>query len=122
MSYPYPYPYGGGYGGGYGGYGGYGYGGFPPTMYGQQQLLMGAQQPYYGGMYGGGLYGGSAGYYPNGMYPGSGYYNGYGMNPYYKPSTIRSLYNRLRYGSSYYDYPQSMGYGYGRHRNSWIEY
>ncbi|KAI9301919.1 hypothetical protein BJ944DRAFT_251926 [Cunninghamella echinulata] len=72
----------------------YGYGYNNPYMYG------GGMYPtynnYYGG--GGGMYGGYGG----------GYYNPYGAAGYYgyrSPGLLRSMYNRLRYGSTYY-YPE----------------
>lgn len=128
-------------------------GGYPPGMYGQQQQLITSypMSNYYNtGMgYGGG---GGGGYYPNstaylsqggygaaaGMYGGGGGYGsgGYGGGLYgnsylpYKQSTIRSIYNRIRHGSSYNNYPyygqgyNQMGYDYGRHhhRGSYLDY
>jgi hypothetical protein len=132
-------------------YGG-GYNAYPP-LYGNQQLLnypaAGSTAAYYNGMTGAGtlMNGGynMGGYYPNSNYLtnyGLGSYGYGGMNGYggtygqygylpYKPSTLRTIYNRIRHGSSYaanypyYNnggYPQ-MGYEYGRHhRGSWIDY
>ncbi|KAI9273248.1 hypothetical protein EDC94DRAFT_594334, partial [Helicostylum pulchrum] len=127
-------------------------GGYPPGMYGQQQQLMNyPMSNYYNtGM---GYGGGGGGYYPNstaylsqggygvgggGMYGGGGGYGGggYGAGLYgnsylpYKQSTIRSIYNRIRHGSSYGHYPyynqsyNQMGYDYGRHhhRGSYLDY
>ncbi|ORZ14061.1 hypothetical protein BCR42DRAFT_417963 [Absidia repens] len=80
-----------------------------PTMYGSYG---GYHNPY---MYGGGLYPAHQSYYygsGGGMGGYGGYYPSYG-NSYYgggyrSPGLFRNMYNRLRYGSSYY-YPE-MGY------------
>ncbi|CAO3650133.1 unnamed protein product [Cunninghamella blakesleeana] len=77
-------------------YGGYGYSN--PYMYG------GGMYPNYNNYYGGGAYGlgygGYGGYYNNPYGMMSGGYIGYRS-----PGLFRSMYNRLRYGSSYY-YPE----------------
>lgn len=123
-----------------------GYNQYPPQpgMYGQQPLITNypASNYYNGGMMGG--------YYPNTGYMAQGYggaygtggmgayggaYGGYGASGYlpYKQSTLRTIYNRLRHGSSYGNYPyynqsgypQQMGYEYGgrhHHRGSYIDY
>lgn len=126
-------------------YGG-GYNQYPPQpgMYGNQQLLTNypASNYYNGGMMGGGYYPNTSGYvsqgYGNaygGTY-GGGYGGGYGTNGYlpYKQSTLRTIYNRLRHGSSYGNYSyynqsgypqQQMGYEYGgrhHHRGSYLDY
>lgn len=140
MSYPYYNPY----------YGGGGYNAYPP-LYGNQQLLTNypANSAYYNGLTGGALMTnggyGLNNYYPNANYLGGGYnsfgYGGYGLNGYggaygqygylpYKQSTLRTIYNRIRHGSAYANYPYynngypQMGYEYGRHhhRGSWIDY
>lgn len=116
-----------------------GYNAYPPTMglYGNQQLITNypASNYYNAGMMGG--YGG--GYYPNATgYMGYGGYGGYGGGMYggyggayggayggylpYKQSTFRSIYNRLRHGTSYPYYGSGYPYEYGRHRGSWIDY
>lgn len=134
VSYPY-YPY------SYGGYSQYP----QPGMYGQQQLITNYPASNYynaGGMMGGyypntnayitqGGYGGGYG----GAYGGTAGYNYGGANGYlpYKQSTLRTIYNRLRHGSSYGSYPyynqsgypQGMGYEYGgrhHHRGSYLDY
>ncbi|CEP12930.1 hypothetical protein [Parasitella parasitica] len=90
-------------------------------MYGQQMITnypaanayyTGAMNPYAAT---------GIGYYPNYSTYGNAYSGGYGSYyPYhYKPSTLRTLYNRIRHGSSYYP----NYYEYGRHhRGSWIDY
>lgn len=136
MAYPYQqYPY--------MNYGGYGNAYPPTTMYGQQMLTnypannyyAGAMNPYAAagaGYYPNQAYMGNQGYYGYGgagaAYGGYGGYGGYGAGTSgyypYKQSTLRNIFNRIRHGSSYgYGYPnQMLGYEYGRHRGSWIDY
>lgn len=125
---------------------GAGGGGYLPGMYGQQQLISNyPMSNYYNSSmgYGGGYYPNTTGYLTQGgyggMYGGGGYGSGgygglYGSNGYlpYKQSTLRTIFNRLRHGSSYGHYPyynqggyqQQMGYDYGRHhhRGNYLDY
>lgn len=105
MSYPYSYPY----------YGSY----YTPTpMYTQQQQMYPVNYYNYP-MIG----------YPSTMNNNSNYYYNpgyYGGIP-YKPSTLRTIYNRIRHGSTYANYynqayPQQMMYDYGRYRGNWLDY
>ncbi|KAI8081824.1 uncharacterized protein B0P05DRAFT_538193, partial [Gilbertella persicaria] len=101
--------------------------GYPPTnVYGQQQMISNyPANSYYG------VVNPYTAYYPNTNYispslppvlPQNAYYGGYaGYNSYlpYKPSTLRTLFNRIRYGTNYgYNYP----YDYGRYRGNWTDY